>query len=265
MARAGIAADEAQAVGEHELRLLRRDAWRPRSCGSSSTPRRPPPRSAARARSPPRCRAPRGERDRGRARRAPASSGVGQAGAVVLGGVARDGERGVDRLLERRAREVRGAGVPAARLRPLAEIHRDAERAVAVVLDGVGLALAHRDREAVALATRRSRSRSRRRAARARAPPARGSRSSAGRQLKPWRFGMARYDNSRWMTKSSAKRNASRKCTSCRRSAWRWSSCRRRSSKDLALDDESARGRARGEAHHEPRGEAPPDAVHRQA
>src|SRR5512138_3471366 len=37
----------------------------------------------------------------------------------------------------------------AAHFRPLAEIDRDADRAVAVVLDGVGLAAAHRDGEAV--------------------------------------------------------------------------------------------------------------------
>src|SRR5262249_14471295 len=77
--------------------------------------------------------------------------GVGQPGRVVLGRVARDRYRRVDSLLERGARKIRGAGVAAAHLRTVAEVHRDAERAVAVVLDGVGLALAHRDREAVRL------------------------------------------------------------------------------------------------------------------
>ena len=39
----------------------------------------------------------------------------------------------------------------APRLRPVAEINRDADALVAVVLDGFGLVLAYRDRQAVAL------------------------------------------------------------------------------------------------------------------
>ena len=58
---------------------------------------------------------------------------------------------------------------------------------------------------------------------------------------------------------------ASAKCTSCRRSARRWSSCPRRSSRAMALPAELLAGGARSAAHHEPRGEAPPDAVHRPA
>src|SRR5512145_396770 len=62
-----------------------------------------------------------------------------------------DRRRGVDRLLERGAREIRRAGMTAAHFGPITQVHRDADRAVAVVLDGVGAALAHRDREPVAL------------------------------------------------------------------------------------------------------------------
>src|ERR1043165_7165528 len=48
-------------------------------------------------------------------------------------------ERRGDRLLERRAREIRRARVAAPRLRALAEIDGDADAAVAVVLDRIGL------------------------------------------------------------------------------------------------------------------------------
>src|SRR6266404_9895145 len=65
--------------------------------------------------------------------------------------MARDGERCIDRLLERRTREVGGAGVAAAHFGTLAQVDRDADAAVAVMLDGVGLAFAHRHREAIGL------------------------------------------------------------------------------------------------------------------
>src|SRR4051794_3549794 len=72
---------------------------------------------------------------------------VRQPGAVVLGRVARYGEGGVDRLLERRARDIGSARVAAPHFRPLAEVNRDADGAVAVVLDRVGFARPHRDGE----------------------------------------------------------------------------------------------------------------------
>src|SRR5436190_1176489 len=62
-----------------------------------------------------------------------------------------DSEGGIDRLLQRRAGEIRRAGVAAAHLRPFAEIDGDADAAVAVMLDGVGLAFAHRHRQAIRL------------------------------------------------------------------------------------------------------------------
>src|SRR5438477_2490356 len=62
----------------------------------------------------------------------------------------RYGEGGIDRLLERRGRDIRGARVAAPHFRPLAEVNRDADGPVAVVLDGFGLAFAHRDGKAVA-------------------------------------------------------------------------------------------------------------------
>src|SRR2546430_1347573 len=74
-----------------------------------------------------------------------------QASAVILRGMPCDRQRRIHRLLERRARKIRGAGMPAAHARPLAEVESDADRAVAVVLDGVGLAFAHGDRQAVRL------------------------------------------------------------------------------------------------------------------
>ena len=67
--------------------------------------------------------------------------GVGQAGRLVLGGVARDGERLFDRAFQRRFRQVRGRGVAA----PLADVDGDAGALVLVVLDGLDLALAHAD------------------------------------------------------------------------------------------------------------------------
>jgi hypothetical protein len=76
--------------------------------------------------------------------------GVRQTGAVVLRGVTRDRERGTHRLLERGRREVGGAGVAAPRVRALADVNRDADALVAVVLDRLDRALAHGYRQAAA-------------------------------------------------------------------------------------------------------------------
>jgi hypothetical protein len=67
---------------------------------------------------------------------------LGQAGAVVLGGEARDRQRRLDRGPHRRRREIRTAGMAA----PLADVGGDAESLVAVVLDGLDLLPAHADR-----------------------------------------------------------------------------------------------------------------------
>ncbi len=66
--------------------------------------------------------------------------GVGESGAVVLGGVARDRAGLGHRLADRRWREIGGAGGAFA----LAEIDGDAETTVALVLDGLDLAEPHR-------------------------------------------------------------------------------------------------------------------------
>jgi hypothetical protein len=71
---------------------------------------------------------------------------VGQPGAIIARGVARDVERGIYRVVHRLPREIRGARVAAA----LAEVDGDAEPLVAVVFDGLHRALAHGDRLAEA-------------------------------------------------------------------------------------------------------------------
>jgi len=77
----------------------------------------------------------------------------------------------------------------AAHLGPIAEIDRDADRAVAVVLDGIGLALAHRDGETVGLGDFASQPLAPPRFACASTCSAM-SWSSAASKVKPWRFGM---------------------------------------------------------------------------
>src|SRR5207248_2813710 len=129
---------EAETVGQYELRLLRRDG---RALGILDHRRRGEGGVLAAL----------GERDRLLRAERPRMEeiqvfrmlgealGLRQPGAVVLRRVPRDGERGVHRLLERRARDIRRAGVAAAHLGAFAEIDRNADRAVAVVLDGIGL------------------------------------------------------------------------------------------------------------------------------
>jgi hypothetical protein len=60
----------------------------------------------------------------------------------ILGGMAGDGAGRLHGALHRFARQVRGAGIAAA----LAEVDRDAQALVAVVLDGLHLAAPHGDR-----------------------------------------------------------------------------------------------------------------------
>ena len=66
---------------------------------------------------------------------------VGESRAVVRGGVAGNGERGLDGAREGGAREVGGARVAAL----LAEIDRHPDALVAVVFDRLHLAAAYRD------------------------------------------------------------------------------------------------------------------------
>jgi len=72
---------------------------------------------------------------------------LGEAGAVVFGGEARDVERRLDGIAQRLCRKVRGAGVTLA----LAGIDGDADTLVAVVLDGFDFVATHRHRLAEAL------------------------------------------------------------------------------------------------------------------
>ena len=67
---------------------------------------------------------------------------IGKPRRIVIGGVARDRACRFHGALDRLRRKVGGARVAAA----LAEIDRDAEALVAVVLDGLDLAAAHRHR-----------------------------------------------------------------------------------------------------------------------
>ena len=64
---------------------------------------------------------------------------IGQAGAIVRGGVFGDGAGGAHRVAHRRGRQVGGAG----RTGALAEIHRNAQALVACVLHGLDLAQTH--------------------------------------------------------------------------------------------------------------------------
>src|SRR6185503_20167189 len=75
---------------------------------------------------------------------------VGRTGAVVHGSLAPDRGRGRDRALERRSGKIRGAGVAAPRVGTVAEVNRDADTLVEIVLDRFGFVLAYGDREAVA-------------------------------------------------------------------------------------------------------------------
>ena len=65
---------------------------------------------------------------------------VRESGAIVGCREARDRQRGIHRVAHRLRREIGGAGVPAL----LADVDRDADALVAVVLDGFDLAPAHR-------------------------------------------------------------------------------------------------------------------------
>jgi hypothetical protein len=67
--------------------------------------------------------------------------GIGQSGAVVFRGVARNIERGIHGVAHGLLRKVRRAGIAA----PFAYIHADAHAFVAVVLDGLDRALAYRN------------------------------------------------------------------------------------------------------------------------
>jgi len=71
--------------------------------------------------------------------------GFGQAGAIVDRGEAGDVVGGIDRGFERLARKVGRAGVAAAHLAQFAQVDGDAHALVFVLLDGVDLALAHAD------------------------------------------------------------------------------------------------------------------------
>ncbi len=147
VARARIAAAEAQGVGVDEVRLLRRDAGAFR-VGDARVHRER--RRLARAR----------PLDRLLHRQIPwmvqieigqiarQQVGIGQPGAVVGGREARDRERRLHRVPHRLRREVRGAGMTAL----LAEVDGDAHALVAVVLDGLHLTSAHGDVLAEALA-----------------------------------------------------------------------------------------------------------------
>ena len=73
--------------------------------------------------------------------------GVGQTRHRVFGGEARDVVGGLHRLLNGSTGKIGGAGVAT----PLAHIHRDAQRLVAVALDVFQFSLAHRNAQATAL------------------------------------------------------------------------------------------------------------------
>ena len=77
--------------------------------------------------------------------------GLRQPGTIVLGGVACDGNGRFHSLAQRGGREIRGAGMAALHVRPRAEVDRDADALVAIVLERVDGALAHGHREAEAL------------------------------------------------------------------------------------------------------------------
>src|SRR4051812_29936646 len=148
VSRARKAAGEAEAVGEHELRLLRRDR---RALGVADHRRSGERRVLAAL----------GELDRLFGAERPRVEKIEilgrfcqqfrfrQACAVILCGVTRNRQGRIHRLLERRARKVGGTGMAAPDFRALAEVDGDADRAVAIVLDSVGLAFTHRHREAV--------------------------------------------------------------------------------------------------------------------
>ena len=72
--------------------------------------------------------------------------GLDQPGVGILGRVARDGAGLLHRLAHRRRGQVRGAR----RALALAEVHRDTQAAVALVLDGVDFAQPHAHREPLA-------------------------------------------------------------------------------------------------------------------
>ena len=72
--------------------------------------------------------------------------GVGQPGHRVFGGEAGDVVSGLHRLLHRRAGKVGGAGIAAA----MPDVHRDAQRLVAVAFHVFQFALAHRHAQAAA-------------------------------------------------------------------------------------------------------------------
>src|SRR5688500_7694042 len=149
MARARVAAAEAQAVGEHELRLLRRDRG---AFGVADALRHGERRRLAAPREVDRLLG--GQRpgmekiELGRLARE--RLGVGQPGAIILRGMPRDGRGRLDRLADGVGGKIGSAGMAAPRLRALAPVHGHPDAAVAVVLYRVGEPLAHRDAEAVA-------------------------------------------------------------------------------------------------------------------
>ena len=128
MARAAVAAGEAQRVGVHELRLAAGDR-RALAVGDARVDRKR--RSLGFA----------AELDRRLHRQIPGmvkieigpssrkARGIGKAGSGILRGIARDRERLAHRRRDRIVGEVRGARVAA----PLADVHGDADALVAVV------------------------------------------------------------------------------------------------------------------------------------
>jgi len=148
VARGRKTAHEAKAVGEHELRMLRRHRCPFRIADLG---RQRKGRGLASARDADRFLG--GERpgmvevEIGHI--ACEQFGFGQAGAVIYRGVARNGQRRRHRLFQRRCGKIRSAGVPAMRAGPLAEVHAHPDTLVAIVLDGVHSALAHCHRQAL--------------------------------------------------------------------------------------------------------------------
>ena len=146
MAAVRIAAEEAQAVGRHEVAMAERDARAlgvdDRAVGGEGGPLHLP-RDLDRL----------GGLDGPRVEEVEvlglAHDGVriGQAGEWVLAGEAGDLEGGAHGLVDGPLAEVAGAGMAAAR----ADVHRDPEALVASLLDGLDTTLADVDRQAGAL------------------------------------------------------------------------------------------------------------------
>ena len=213
---------EAQAVGEHELRLLRRNA---RALGIPDLRRQRERRALGAPRDPDRLLGAEVpgmvevEVAGGACASSPGSGGPAQSSTAVLRAIAAAASTA---LASAAGGKIRGAGVAAARVRALAEIHRDADALVAVVLDRFGLVLAHRHRQPVALgdlalagrgagAPRRVEHRLRE------LPQLRrriGEAPAAGRMRDL--TDMARYHSKRWKPKSSAGRRKSSRSRNCR-------------------------------------------------